>query len=220
MKVPRFVSRLGSIYTYEIGHRIAHKSMASRWAFLLRERGLSPSTLVDVGSNDWHLAGCIRKAIPSIERVLSFDPMPPCAAPPWAEHMEYAIGTSAGTVGFDHWGSSGTVTRCGGRAVVTMAPLDQVLDTSIFVGPGTILKVDAETHTYDALVSAGRHLSEFDSVVCEMWNDGTDNKHFVNNQARIMGLLLYHGFKESVCINVSQTQLTKRINMYDLAWFR
>jgi FkbM family methyltransferase len=212
--VRRWLGKL--VFKYGV-HPASHWLIAWRWRTILRAEGYQPRYLVDCGANRGHFGRVLAKVFAILpERLHSIEPNPDYYDAVPGNLYACALSDRNGRADMFHSDTSGHITVEGlDTGPVLLRRLDTIRPV---VHPGSILKVDCESHTYKALLGAGDTLREYDSVLLEQCNSSSALAGDWNKQAEIAALMLASGFDRCDLCYTSVGLLDRQIHCYDQCW--
>lgn len=184
---------------------------------LIRELGITPRHLVDVGANKSQWAVWLVKVWPDLH-IDSFEPL----------HGFTPIGNIWRCALSDEEGQAVMVEKSGGSHITAEAdginrhtvPVHRFDGLGMQILSPAILKVDCENYTAQALRGFGRRINDFSLVVIEMWNDWDlrELPHFKNQQAEIWEFMLANGFRMARVTDYEYA--VGSIPVYDIAFYK
>jgi len=220
------VNLLHFIFTYNCCLRLHERNCertASNFLNLVRELGIKPFQLWDVGANESQFSFWIKKEHPGIE-IISFEP---CRKfKPLGKVINIALSDS-------NEGVKGMTDLNGEVCPIIASEIecDNILNEVRVVRfdslglkprPGSLLKIDAETYTVKALRGFGGRIEDFDLVVIEVLNKLYEPHYWPYEKTaacEVFAFMLKHGFN---CSRILETGLfyPDRITHTDIAFWK
>lgn len=194
--------------------RFANVRSAKNTIELCCEIGLKPTCLFDVGANAGQWAFWLKREWPEII-VESFEPNTMLKPLGRVHHVALSNECYSGQmIGHD---TSGCVVQDvnGNTQVVTF---DKYWEHAL-IPSGSILKIDAETHSAKALLGFGERINEFAMVVIEIfWDNSRNGSDYHGQAATIMQFMLANGFINIT--SVDEAVYSGRTDFSDMAFWK